>query len=156
MNNGRTINRRQQGDLGELSAMEWLGRQGARVFVPVTHSPDVDLVADLDGRLLRVQVKTSSCQENRRWAIAICTRGGNQSWNGLTATFSATRCDVLFVLVADGRRWWIPAEDVGGGRGLRLGGPKYARFEIESGLPFDVRAPLQAHRETSPSAALSL
>ena len=48
---------RRQGDLGELSAMEWLGSQGYAVFYPIGHSPDTDLVVD-DGRALRrVQVK---------------------------------------------------------------------------------------------------
>lgn len=138
MGEQRAISRRQQGDLGELSAMEWFGRQGARVFVPVTHSPDYDLIVDLGGRVLRVQVKTSSCRGRDRWEVSICTRGGNQSWNGLTNVFSAARCDLLFVLVADGRRWCIPAGEVAGGQGLILGGPKYARFEVGPGSPFDV------------------
>ena len=38
--------------------MEWLVSVGAALYVPFGHSPDVDLVADLDGRLVRVQVKT--------------------------------------------------------------------------------------------------
>jgi hypothetical protein len=38
------------------------------------------------------------------------TRGGNQSWNGLVKCFSASRCGFLFVLVADGRRWFHPFE----------------------------------------------
>jgi len=36
----RLINCRQQGDLGEASAIEWLTRQGATVLVPLGHSPD--------------------------------------------------------------------------------------------------------------------
>ncbi len=56
----RLINRRQQGDLGEASAIEWLTRQGATVSAPLGHSPDYDMIAEIDGRLLRVQVKTSA------------------------------------------------------------------------------------------------
>jgi hypothetical protein len=37
------------------------------------------------------------------------------------------------VLAADGRRWFIPSSEVGGGTGVVLGGPKYAAFEIETG-----------------------
>ena len=47
----------------------------------------------------------------------------------------ASRYDQLFALVGDGRRRFIPFSEVEGTCGLRLGGPKYARFEIESGLP---------------------
>jgi hypothetical protein len=37
--------------------------------------------------------------------------------------------------VGDGRRWFIPADEVAAGARLILGGPKYARFEIKSGRP---------------------
>jgi hypothetical protein len=45
----RAVNRRVQGDIGELSAMEWLTSKGAVVWVPFTHSPHVDLMAEFDG-----------------------------------------------------------------------------------------------------------
>jgi Holliday junction resolvase-like predicted endonuclease len=129
------ISPRRQGDLGELSAMEWLGSQGYSVYVPIGHSPDYDLIADDGDGPRRVQVKTSTRHRNCRWEVMICTRGGNQSWNGLVKRFSATRCDYLFVLVADGRRWFIPAGAVEGGSGLLLGGPKYVEFEVDAGRP---------------------
>jgi hypothetical protein len=129
---------RRQGDLGELSAMEWLASNGYAVYYPIGHSPDCDVVIN-DGRgLQRVQVKTTGRYQNRRWNVMICTRGGNQSWNGLVKRFSASRCDWLFVLVADGRRWFIPAAAIEGGTCVVLGGPKYARFEVEAGRPFHV------------------
>ena len=115
--------------------MNWLTEQGAWVAVPLFHSPDWDLIAKIDGELLRVQVKTATGFRQGRWAVHICTRGGNQSWSGVTKYFSAERCDRLFVLVGDGRRWFIPASDVEGGRGLNLGGPKYAAYEVEPGRP---------------------
>jgi Holliday junction resolvase-like predicted endonuclease len=126
---------RQQGDRGELSALEWLGSQGYVVFYPIGHSPDCDLILDDRQALLRVQVKTTARRRNRRWEAMLCTRGGNQSWNGTVKRFNASRCDRLFVLVADGRRWFIPAEAVEGTTAVLLGGPKYADFEIEAGRP---------------------
>jgi len=111
------------------------GSQGYAVYYPIGHSPDTDLVID-DGRALRrVQVKTTTRWQNRRWEVMLCTRGGNQSWNRVIKYFSASRCDILFVAVADGRRWFIPADAVAGGSGIRLGGPKYAAYEVESGRP---------------------
>jgi hypothetical protein len=80
-------------------------------------------------------VKVSSVYRKGRWEVTICTRGGNRSWNGLVKHFSSEHCDWLFVLVADGRRWFIPAATVDGGSGLRLGGPKYAEFEVDPGRP---------------------
>ena len=126
---------REQGDIGELSALSWLADHGAKASIPFGHSPDYDLVADLDGRLLRVQVKTATFFRHGRWEVSLATYGGNQSWTGLVKRFDATRCDYLFVLVRDGRRWFIPSDALGGGRRILLGGPKYAEFEVEPGNP---------------------
>jgi PD-(D/E)XK endonuclease len=136
------FNPRRQGDLGELSAMEWLVSAGAALFLPLGHSPDVDVVADFDGQLVRVQVKTCGLFVKRRWHVAVVTRGGNQSWSGIVKHFSADRADYLFVHVADGRRWFIPAIEVGGGTAILLGGPKYAPYEIEPGRPFEAASNL--------------
>jgi Holliday junction resolvase-like predicted endonuclease len=129
------MNPRRQGDLGEQSAVEWLWSHGHPVWVPLGHSPDVDLVTRIDGRLVGVQVKTSTVLRHGRFYVSVCTRGGNQSWNGLVKLFSSDRCDWLFVLVADGRRWFIPAGEVEGGTKIALGGPKYAEYEVERGRP---------------------
>ena len=59
----------------------------------------------------------------------------NQSWNGIVKRFSPTRCDYLFVLVADGRQWFIPSDVVDGENGINLGGPKYADYEVARGRP---------------------
>ena len=126
---------RVQGDLGELSAMDWLVAQGYALYLPLGHSPNVDLIAERDEKLLRVQVKTSTVVRRGRWDVTICTRGGNRSWNRLVKRFDPDHCEVLFVLVADGRRWFIPSRSVGAGASLRLGGPKYAEFEVERGRP---------------------
>jgi hypothetical protein len=126
---------RRQGDLGELSAMEWLASQGYSIYLPVGHSPDVDLIADDGETILRVQVKTATGYRKGRWEVTLCTRGGNRSWSGLVKRFSPARCDLLFVLVGDGRGWSIPSEAVEGGTGVILGGPKYAEFEVEPGRP---------------------
>jgi hypothetical protein len=99
------MNPRRQGDLGEYAAIEWLGSRGYPVWYPLGHSPDCDLITEIDSRLLRVQVKTSTYLYNGRFGVTLATRGGNQNWSGLVKRFSSERCDWLFVLVADGRRW---------------------------------------------------
>jgi hypothetical protein len=85
----RAVNRRVQGDIGELSAMEWL------------------------------------------------TSKGGESWSGLAKKFDPNRVDHLFVLVGDGRRWFIPSPMVEGSRSVALEGRKYSEFEIEAGTPFE-------------------
>ena len=66
---------RVQGDFGELSAMQWLTWAGAEVSKPVFHSSFYDLIADFDGTLLRVEVKTSNCQVGNRFQLSVVTNG---------------------------------------------------------------------------------
>jgi hypothetical protein len=55
----------------------------------VGHSPDTDLLEELEGRLIRVEVKTSTQERgDGRWPVHIATRGGNQSWRGSSSTSS--------------------------------------------------------------------
>jgi PD-(D/E)XK endonuclease len=136
----RAINRRQQGDLGEASAIEWLTSKGALVLVPFGHSPDYDLVAQIDKQLLRIQVKTT-IQETQtpnghvRFPVSLATCGGNQSWTGVVKTINPGSIDYLFVVTGSGRRWLIPSTEIEGKRTLQLGGRSYADFEIESSTP---------------------
>ncbi len=139
------MNPREQGDLGEKAAAAWLWSQGHTVAFPFGHSPDWDLMVEIDHVPLRVQVKTTGQFVKGRWSVSVCTRGGNRSWNGVVKRLSPDRCDRLFVLVGDGRQWFIPAAAVAGGVGLLLGGPKYARFEVERGEAlFDLPLPAAA------------
>ena len=130
---------KRQGNLGELSAIAWFTQQGAIVWRALFEHPHVDLIAEVENRLVRVQVKTSRCWRNERWEVTLATRGGNQTWNGLTKVLTAERCDALFVHVGDGRRWYIPIQAVEGGHGLLLGGPKYEAYEVEPGDPLPAR-----------------
>ena len=127
----RQQNPRRQGDIGEMSAVEWLTRTGYGVWIPLGHSPDIDLIAQRVGKLFRVQVKTSTAFRNGRYEVAVATKGGNRSWSGRVKTLDSDHYDFLFVLVGDGRKWFIPASAVGGGTMILLGGPKYAAFEID-------------------------
>jgi hypothetical protein len=135
---GRAINRRQQGDLGEASAIEWLTSKGALVLIPLGHSPDYDLVAQIHNRLLRIQVKTSIQQTRTpnghlRFPVSLATCGGNQSWTGVVKTIDPATIDYLFVVTRSGRRWLIPSGEIEGKPTLQLGSPTYADFEIEPG-----------------------
>ena len=134
------MNTRQQGDIGEGSAIQWLTQHGYHVAVPFGHSPDWDLLIERDGRLASVQVKTCTRRApTGNWHVMLCTRGGNQSWSGTTKLFDPARADYLFVHVGDGRRWCMPTKVVKGRTSITLGGPKYAEYEVEPGQPLPGR-----------------
>jgi hypothetical protein len=119
--------------------MQWLEFAGAVVCKPLFAGPDYDLVADWGDRIERVQVKTSTCWRNDRYEVTLVTRGGNQSWTGVTKLLDRSRIDALFVHVGDGRRWYIPASTPEGTCKVVLGGPKYAAYEVEPGEPLPAR-----------------
>ena len=121
---------RQQGDLGEAAAIHWLTEIGAGVCVPLFHSPDFDLVAELNGHLLRVQVKTGTGVQGSGFSLRLATNGGNQSWSGVVKRFDPASCDFLFALVGDGRRWFIPASEIEATTSIVLGGRKYEEYEV--------------------------
>lgn len=129
-----------QGDCGEFPAIGWLLRRGASVFLPFEHSPNVDLVAELGGELVGIQVKTTTVEVKGRYHVMLQTRGGNRSWSGVVKNFCPTQCDYLFVHVGDGRRWFIPSSAVEGATGILLGGPKYAGYEVEPGERLETMA----------------
>jgi hypothetical protein len=134
------VSHRIQGDIGEASAIAWLTAAGALVFTPLFRSPDFDLVAEMAGRLVRIEVKTSTRQTPLgHWHVMLCTRGGNQSWSGTTKEFDHRRCDFVFVHTGDGRRWFIPAVRVEGKTAIVLGGPTYREFEISASEPLPPR-----------------
>ena len=145
---GRTLDAATAGDAGELSAMLWLATHGAAVFIPLGHSPDVDLIADFGEELVRVQVKTSTFWSRNRWYFALSTSGGNQSWNGVVKRMNASRGDYLFAHAGDGRRWYIPISELDGTTRVVLGGPKYSEFEVERAAPL----PARSTAETTPSS----
>jgi hypothetical protein len=72
---------------------------------------------------------------SNRWNIQLATSGGNQSWTGLVKLLDASRCEAIFVLAGDGRRWFIPSRFLEGSRTIAVGGSKYSEFEIEAGPP---------------------
>jgi hypothetical protein len=155
----RAVNRRVQGDLGEFSAMEWLASKGALVWIPLGHSPDVDLMAELGSQLMRIQMKTSTLLRptpdgQDRWDVSIATNGGNRSWGGTTKKFNPEHVDYLFALVGDGRRWFIPSSAVEARRAVKLGGVKYSEFEVERGTPFEalIYSEINTNRIASPIA----
>jgi PD-(D/E)XK endonuclease len=135
---------REQGDIGERAAVMWLWRAGAYVFIPFGHSPDFDLIAVFGHRSVRVEVKTSTALargSDSRYQVFLATGGGNQSWNRVMKLFDPSRCDFVFALVADGRRWFIPTAAIASKRVISVGGPRCAGFEVT-----DDDAPAEARR----------
>jgi hypothetical protein len=115
------VNRKQQGDLGVAMAVAYYTAAGAGVSVPMTDNLRYDLVIDRDGRLRRVQVKTTGYQRFGRYEVSLRTSGGNRSGMGAVKYLTAEECDLVFVYALNGDMWEFPAEVVSGSGMLNLG-----------------------------------
>lgn len=122
-------NSRIQGLVGIGSAIEYFTKNDYIVSIPLTDSQEYDLIVEKDNILKRVQVKTGRYKRGNRWLIGLRTSGGNMS-RYTRKHFDKTKCDFLFVLVEDGKRWLIPVEDVKGTSGINLGGIEYEKFLV--------------------------
>jgi hypothetical protein len=58
-----------------------------------------------------------------------------QSWNGVAKEFDPTAVDYLFVLVADGRRWFIPATAITARSAICVGRKTLGQYEVEPWPP---------------------
>lgn len=122
------MNSKQRGDVGVGAAIAWFTSHGHTVSIPLTDSQSYDLVIDA-GELLRVQVKTTTCKENR-WEVGLRTCGGNRSGTGKSKVMSTT-VDLLFVLRGDGAMYLIPAAGIAGVSSICLNAPKWQQFKVD-------------------------
>lgn len=106
-------NRRAQGRVGLGAAIAWLMRCGYLVSIPLTDEQDYDLVADIDGELCKIQVKTTYYQVNGDvYQVQLQVRGGNRSGTGKTKHFDPQAVDFVFVLTDDGEKYFIPSDAI--------------------------------------------
>jgi hypothetical protein len=104
-----------QGNLGEATAILYYAQRGHRVSKPLFENCPYDLIVDDGNSLKRVQVKTSRCKrEGGRYIVNLRVFGGNRSGTGKVKKLSAADVDVIFVLLEDGRTFEIDAKSVDG------------------------------------------
>ncbi len=124
-------NSKKQGDIGLVVAIAWFELNGYPVLVPLTDSQDYDLGVDIEGKLHRVQVRTTYYKkDNGTFVVNLLVSGGNRSGTGRIKRFDAERFDYLFVVTDNGDRYLIPASKITASRSLTLG-EKYAEYLVE-------------------------
>jgi hypothetical protein len=117
------------GNIGLGYAIAWYTSQGNIVSLPLTDTQDYDLIYD-NGKLNKVQVKTTRHKQNGTYRASIKTSGGNQSWNKVIKKFDNDKVDELFVLVETGDMYAIPSKDIDAKSEISLG-DKYETYKIK-------------------------
>lgn len=107
------MDRKFQGNVGEVEAVRHYVRKGFRVSKPLFENSPYDLIVDDGTKLFRVQVKTSQRKTSSgKFEVNLCTKGGNRSGTGKTKKLSSEEVDLLFVHLADDRIFELPISQV--------------------------------------------
>jgi hypothetical protein len=124
------MNSRLQGNIGLADAIAHFEKKGVRVLLPLTDSLPYDLVIDDNGRLDRVQVKTTTQKtEANSFEVGICVKGGNKSRYSVKS-FDPTEYDWLYVLtLPDEDRYLIPTSEISNKISITVG-KKYEMFKL--------------------------
>ena len=93
-------------------AIAYFATIGATVSLPLTDSQEYDLIADVDGKLSRVQVKTTNFVKREHYYVELRTKGGNKSGTGKTKKFDPSMVDQLFILTGDGKQFLVPTKEL--------------------------------------------
>lgn len=101
-----------QGNVGLGRAIAYFTTIGCPIMLPLNDTQKYDLVVDIDGRLFKVQVKTSgNLKTSGNYEVALKNTGGS-SGVSKTRHFDNTSCDLLFVLLADETMLLVPTAEI--------------------------------------------
>lgn len=112
-----------QGSVGLGSAIAYFTAHGYVVSIPLNDNQGYDLIVDKDNHLQRVQVKTTGAKTrgSRTYTVQLKSVHARKSSKNVIRRFTADRADLLYVLVADGTKYLIPAQLADGKTSMSLG-----------------------------------
>jgi hypothetical protein len=109
-------NSSKQGDIGESKAIYEYTKLGYTVSRTIFDSAKYDLIIERNGKLKRVQVKTTTTRKHNNYVVDLRT-----SYRNYSKPRSKNDYDVLFVLAKDGTCWSIPLNDIDNKTTITLG-----------------------------------
>ena len=122
-----------QGNMGLGKAIEYFTSHQIPVSLPLNDTQSYDLIVDFNGKLQRVQVKTtrSTQTEGRSYTVGLRNCGGNRTGTARQVKFDNSTCDYLFVYTGANKMYLIPSNKVEAKSAIVVG-VKYTEFEVHS------------------------
>ena len=118
-----------QGNLGLGKAIEYFTSHSIPVAIPLNDTQKYDLIADFNGKLQRISVKTSRCTDNNiSFAVQLRNTGGS-SGDNKTRPFDKNSCDYIFVYTAKEELYLIPSSIIEAKNSICVG-PKYNDYLV--------------------------
>ena len=126
-----TVYQSLQGNLGLGKAIEYFVSHNIPVSIPLNDTQPYDLIADFDGRLQKIQVKTSRATDNGiSYAVQLRNTGGNRTGTIRQVAFDNTTSDYLFIYTANEKLYLIPTANLDIKNSITVG-IKYAEYEVQ-------------------------
>ena len=97
-----------QGNLGFGKAIEYFTSHNITVALPLNDTQKYDLIADFNGKLQKVQVKTSRYSRNGGVSYEVLLKNcGGTSKGSKIRPFDNTTCDYVFVVLGNDKMYLI-------------------------------------------------
>lgn len=108
-------NTKKQGNWGLGQAIAYFTRIGASVSIPLTDSQEYDLIVDIENKLVRIQVKSSTnlAPSGNGYGFELRSRVKDSKRAQLRRHVIDSECDFLFAVCPIGT-FLIPKEDLRG------------------------------------------
>lgn len=117
-----------QGNMGLGKAIEYFTSCNITIAIPLNDTQGYDLIADFNGKLQRVSVKTSRYTENGvSYIVQLRNTGGENKTR--KKSFDNTTCDYLFIYTADEKIYLIPTEKITAINSIVVGN-KYTEYQV--------------------------
>ena len=135
---------KQKGNLTELQCLTAFYKQGCHVSLPYGENSRYDMIVDVEGKLLRVQVKTSSNKKDNVNAIEFSCRSSYVNSTGVkNVRYSENEID-YFATYWDNQCYLIPVNECSVTKTLRFAPPKSGQIK---GISFATEYELQKQLE---------
>ena len=122
-----------QGNVGLGKAIEYFTSHKIPVSIPLNDTQPYDLIADIDGKLQKIQTKTSRYSETngRTYIVQLKNSGGNRTGTTRIVPFDNTSCDYVFVYTESNKTYLIPSDKINTTSTITVG-VKYSEYEVSS------------------------
>lgn len=115
---------KQKGNLTELQVITYLYSLGYQCSLPYGENSRYDLIADINGKLVKIQVKTSSLKKDSTDAIEFSCRSTRINSQGTVNTrYTKNEID-FFATFWENQCYLIPIEECSVSKTLRFSYPK--------------------------------
>ena len=118
-----------QGNLGLGKAIEYFTSQNIPVAIPLNDTQKYDIVADFDGKLQKISIKTSRYQPRENVFEVMLKNTGGSSGNNKIRLFDNNNCDYIFIYTANEDLYLIPSKEIAATNSICVGN-KYIEYKV--------------------------